>query len=47
LVANTIGWEGAAVPYSPQAALALYSDPKRQWLRSQVRAALDEISATI
>lgn len=42
LVANTLGWEGARVPYSAQAARALYVDPKRQWLRAQVAAALNE-----
>ena len=42
LVASTLGWEGAAVPYSPQAARSLYSDPKRRWLRDQVVAALQE-----
>lgn len=42
LVAATLGWSGAAVPYSPQAARALYEDPKRRWLRAQVQAALDE-----
>jgi len=42
LVANTLGWEGAAVPFTPAAARALYNDPKRQWLRAQVRVALDE-----
>jgi hypothetical protein len=43
----TLGWSGLtiggqAVPYSRQAAQQLYSDPKRRWLRDQVRAALDE-----
>jgi hypothetical protein len=42
LVACTLGWVGAAVPYSPSAARTLYADPKRQWLRVQVKAALDE-----
>lgn len=42
LVACTLGWLGAAVPYSPAAARALYSDPKRRWLRDQVAAALQE-----
>lgn len=43
LVASTIGWSGAAVPYSPEAARKLYSDPKRRWLRNQVKAALDDM----
>jgi hypothetical protein len=42
LVACTLGWEGAAVPYTPAAAQALYSDPKRTWLRDQVRQALED-----
>lgn len=42
LVASTLGWEGAAVPYSADAARAAYSDGKRRWLRDQVRQALDE-----
>lgn len=42
LVACTLGWDGAAVPYSTEAARALYSDPKRRWLRDQVAAALQE-----
>lgn len=45
LVAFTLGWQGAAVPYSADAARALYSDPRRQWLRAQVKAALDEREA--
>ena len=40
LVSCTLGWTGAAVPFSPQAARALYTDPKRRWLRDQVQAAL-------
>ena len=42
LVASTLGWVGAAVPFSPAAARALYADPKRRWLRDQVLAALQE-----
>lgn len=42
LVASTLGWTGAAVAYSPDAARALYADPKRRWLRDQVKAALDD-----
>lgn len=42
LVAYTLGWEGVATPYSRDAARDLYADPKRQWLRAQVKAALDE-----
>ena len=47
LVACTTGWEnltrsGSIVPYSADEARALYTDPKRQWVRSQVKKALDE-----
>lgn len=42
LVASTLGWTGAATPYTTDAARALYSDPKRRWLCDQVRQALDE-----
>lgn len=42
LVACTLGWSGASVPYSPAEARRLYSDPKRRWLRDQVAAALQE-----
>lgn len=42
LVACTLGWSGVAVPFSPAAARALYSDPKRRWLLDQLQAALSE-----
>lgn len=42
LVASTLGWTGATVPYSAEAARKLYADPKRRWLRDQVRSALDD-----
>lgn len=42
LVVSTLGWEGAAVPFSPAAARSLYADPKRRWLRDQVLTALQE-----
>lgn len=47
LVACTLGWSGLerggmAVAFDAAAARQLYTDPKRQWLRSQVKAALDE-----
>ena len=42
LVACTLGWTGCTMPYSPQAARNIYADPKRQWLRGQVKAALEE-----
>ncbi len=43
LVAATLGWRGAKVPYSPAAARKLYSDPKRIYVRDQVRTALDDM----
>lgn len=45
LAACTLGWKGAAVPFSGDAARALYADPKRQWVRVQVEAALEEREA--
>lgn len=42
LVACTLGWSGCATPYSAAAARELYADPRRRWLRAQVKAALDE-----
>lgn len=48
LAAFTLGWrgyageDGVAVPYSKQAALALYQDPNMAWLVSQLQAALGE-----
>jgi hypothetical protein len=47
LVACTTGWSGitkggAALAYSSDAARALYTDAKRQWVRVQVRKAVDE-----
>ena len=47
LVASTIGWSGLvlngkAIEYSPEAARQLYTDPKRRWLRNQVKEALDD-----
>ncbi len=41
-VACTLGWRGAAQPYSPAAARELYADPKRRWLRDQVQAGLQD-----
>lgn len=42
LVAATLGWEGAVVPYSADVARTWYSDPKRRWLCDQVKTALEE-----
>ena len=44
LVASTLGWNltraGAPIEFSAQAARALYTDPKKQWLRAQVLAGI-------
>jgi hypothetical protein len=42
LVACTLGWQGAAVPYSRDEARKLYNDTRRRWLRDQLQAALQE-----
>lgn len=46
IVASTIGWDmqqaGKPLPFNEANARALYTDPKRQWLRAQVKKALDE-----
>lgn len=47
LVASTLGWRGVMrngieLPYSASEARKLYTDPKRAWLREQVKKALDE-----
>lgn len=47
LATCTLGWAGLAVAgqplaYSAEAARALYADPRRRWVRDQVRAALDQ-----
>jgi hypothetical protein len=47
LVLCTLGWSGITqggqqLPFSTAAARAIYADPKKQWLRMQVRAALNE-----
>lgn len=42
LVASTLGWNlkrgGVPVEFTPAAVRAMYTDPKRQWLRAQVAA---------
>lgn len=43
LVACTLGWTGSKVAYTPAAARALYSDPRRVWVRRQVIESLDDI----
>jgi hypothetical protein len=47
LVACTLGWKGVSVAgkplaYSAENARTVYGDPKRRWLRDQVKAALNE-----
>ena len=42
LLACTLGWRGAQVAYSRDAARTLYTDSRRRWLRDQVQAALQE-----
>ena len=47
LVACTLGWRGVTVggkslAWSQDAARSIYSDPKRRWLRDQIKAALNE-----
>lgn len=51
LATITLGWsapEGSGMPaFSQAAALALYADTKRQWLRRQVQAFADEVESFI
>lgn len=52
LVSFTLGWKGVViggkeVPFSAAAARDLYGDPKRRWVRDQVKAALEERDAFI
>lgn len=47
LVLSTLGWRGIviageALAFSAGACTALYADPRRAWLRDQVKAALDK-----
>lgn len=47
LAACTLGWSGlrvggAVLAYSAEASAALYADPKRAWVRDQVKTALDQ-----
>jgi diadenosine tetraphosphatase ApaH/serine/threonine PP2A family protein phosphatase len=46
LVASTLGWNlkfrGQDLPFSKEAARALYNDPERLYVREQVQAALNE-----
>ncbi len=42
LVDCVLGWSGTGVEFSKDAARRVLEDPKRQWLRAQVRVALDE-----
>ena len=52
LVACTVGWTGLTqsgqpLAYSADAARALYTDPKRHWLRGQIKKSLDEVERFI
>lgn len=42
LAACTLGWRGGSVEFSAAAARALYDNPKRRWIREQVKAGLAE-----
>ena len=47
LIDSTLGWKGikrggVALEFTKPTARELYTDPKRRWLRDQVKAALDE-----
>lgn len=46
LVAATLGWNltqgGKELEFSPAAARTLYTDPKKQWLRAQVRESINK-----
>jgi hypothetical protein len=47
LAACTLGWRGLAaggapLEFSVEACKALYADPKRAWVRDQVKTALDQ-----
>lgn len=42
LIAFTLGWQGGAVPFSPDAVREAYTDPKARWLRDQVKAGLED-----
>lgn len=46
LVASTLGWNltqgGMQLAFSADAARKLYSDPKKQWVRAQVLAAINK-----
>ncbi len=50
-VAATLGWNltrsGQPVPFSPDTARAIYTDPKRQWVREQVKAGLGKTALFI
>jgi hypothetical protein len=46
LVASTVGWNitqgGVPLPFSENAARHLYSNPKKQWVRTQVAAGINK-----
>jgi hypothetical protein len=52
LVACTAGWSGLTsggqlLPHSAEEARRLYTDPKKQWLRAQVKKAIDDATRFI
>lgn len=43
LVMSTLGWSGATIPFSADAARRIYSDSRRSYVTAQVRQALDDM----
>jgi len=43
LAVFTLGWNSAKTPFSREAALAIYGDPRRAHIRAQVKAAVDTL----
>jgi hypothetical protein len=52
LIACTLGWRNiitrdSTIEFTPENVVALYSDPKKHWVRTQIRAKLDEVELFI
>lgn len=52
LIACTLGWKNlvtrdSTIEFTPENVIALYSDPKKNWVRTQVRKKLDEVELFI
>lgn len=52
LIACTLGWKNlvtrdSIIEFTPENVVALYSDPKKHWVRTQIRAKLDEVELFI